>query len=347
MPDSPFAPASFTALPRLTGLALSREGDRLVATLQQPDAKGARYTSSIWEIPLEGSGECVRLTRSEKGETAPVFLPDGALVFTSSRPAGDQEDEEPALWLLPRTGEPRLLATVPGGLGGAVIARDAGTVVATGSRLTFGDDASPDAEADAAARKDRKDRRLSAILHTGMPIRHWDTELGDTSPRLFALGADGAARDLAPDAGQALHQASYSICADGTVLLADWRMRRRGGCVDPVVVRLDPATGAREILLDEEGVGYERAVIAPDGARMAVTRLFEGDFETPFDQRLQLRDLAGGVVRDVELGDLAPSEYTWSTDSGTLFVAGNLHGRGAVVAVDGATGATIRRLVSD
>ena len=68
--------AVFTALPRITGLALSLDGRRLVATVQQPDGARARYVSALWEVPLDG-GEPVRLTRSEKGESAPAFLPDG------------------------------------------------------------------------------------------------------------------------------------------------------------------------------------------------------------------------------------------------------------------------------
>jgi dipeptidyl aminopeptidase/acylaminoacyl peptidase len=361
VPDSPFAaPASFTALPRITGLAISPAGDRLVATVQQPDRKGSRYASAIWEIPLDGASAPARLTRSEEGETAPAFLPGGELIFSSARPGGDKEESggapadqgaagggEPALWLLPRSGEPRLLATTPGGLSNPVVARDAGSVVAVGSRLAFGDEAGADAEADARARKDRKDRKITAILHTGMPIRYWDTELGDTSPRLFALDGGDTARDLTPDAGQALHQTSYSLSADGTVLLAQWRQRRSGGRFDYLLVRIDPGTGEHRTLLDEEGVGYHGPVVAPDGSRVAVSREVEGDFDTPIDARVQIRALDGGSVVDAALGDLYPTEYAWSTDSGTLFVAGDLHGRGAVVAVDPATGEITSRLVAD
>ena len=98
--------AAFAALPRLTGLRLSLDGSRLVAVMQQPDAKGARYTSSLWEIDLDG-GAPTRLTHSDKGETAPAFRPDGSLLFVSSRPdvAGPSDDEDDgALWCLPRGG---------------------------------------------------------------------------------------------------------------------------------------------------------------------------------------------------------------------------------------------------
>ena len=63
--------AAFVALPRLTDLTLSLDGARLVAVLQRPDDKGARYTSSLWEIPLDGSRP-TRLTHSDKGESSPA-----------------------------------------------------------------------------------------------------------------------------------------------------------------------------------------------------------------------------------------------------------------------------------
>jgi dipeptidyl aminopeptidase/acylaminoacyl peptidase len=48
-----------------------------------------------------------------------------------------------------------------------------------------------------------------------------------------------------------------------------------------------------------------------------------------------------------ELGDVWPGEWVWAADSQTLYVTGDLHGRGAVLALDPATGAVRRRLVAD
>src|SRR5579875_2318269 len=134
--------AAFAALPRLTSLAMSIDGSRLVATMQQPDAKGAKYTSSLWDIDLDG-GAPTRLTFSDKGETAPAFRPDGSLLFVSSRPdvsGSDEDEDEAALWCLPPIGEPHVVARRPGGLSGPVVARDSGDVVLGGSRLVGSSD---------------------------------------------------------------------------------------------------------------------------------------------------------------------------------------------------------------
>jgi dipeptidyl aminopeptidase/acylaminoacyl peptidase len=346
--------AAFTALPRLTTRVLSPDGARLVAVLQEPDADGARYTSSLWQIPLAGADGPARLTRSEKGETSPAFLPDGSLLFLSSRPdpAGESDsaaDGAAALWLLPPLGEARVLARSPGGLGTPVVAADAGTVIVSGSLLAAplpGDAASAD---EAERRKIHKQRKINAILHTGMPIRHWDRELGDVSPRL--LGCDpvtGQLRDLTPDAGQALHETSYSISADGRAVVATWRARRRGGRFDYTVVAIDPHSGARRAIADEPGIHHTGARVSPDGRRVALLREDQGGFDRPGQDELQIRVIAGGATAcTVDLGDVHPSEWVWSHDSATLFVSGDLHGRGAVLAIDGASGAATHLLATD
>lgn len=206
----PFADlGAFTALARITGLALSQDGARLVVSVQQPDPEGAKYVSAIWQIDPDGQRPPLRLTRSEKGESAPAFLPDGSLLFVSARPDGEGEDE-PQLWQLPCGGEASVLASYPGGVGGPVVARAAGAVLVSGARLLG-------AEGDGAEhRKVRRERKITAILHTGMPIRYWDHEVGDESPRLLLARLDaGVPIDLAPDAEFELLEGSYDISADG------------------------------------------------------------------------------------------------------------------------------------
>ncbi len=337
-------PAAFVALPRLTALTLAADGRRLVAAIQAPDRKGARYASSLWEIPLDGGGP-VRLTRSAKGEVAPVFRPDGALLFASGRPEpeADGDEDDPALWVLPPTGEPRLLARTPGGISGPVVAAAAGTTIVLGRRLP----GSSDAEDDAARRKTRKDRKINAILHTGMPIRYWDSELGADSPRLLAVNEDGAVRDLTPDAGFALTTADYSITADGTTVATTWRRRRTGGAFPYEVHLIDVASGDRRVLAAGAGLSHQGPRISPDGRLVALLTETDGSFTEPFAWSLRIVPVDGGPAGEVDLGDVYPTEWTWASDGATLYVSGDHHGRGAVLAVDPATGAVRRRLAAD
>src|SRR5690606_28827971 len=135
-----------------------------------------------------------RLTRSAKGESSATFTRDGDILFTSARPdadarKGSADDPQAALWLLPRAGgEARLLAATAGGLGAPLAATAADVVSVAADVLPSADDLEQDAE----LRKQRKDLKVSAILHAGYPIRHWDHDLGPGQARRFVgqLGDD-------------------------------------------------------------------------------------------------------------------------------------------------------------
>jgi dipeptidyl aminopeptidase/acylaminoacyl peptidase len=350
MTDRPFHdPDSYVVIPRVTGLALSVDGSRLVATVQQPDDDRARYVSSLWEIALDGGNPTTRLTRSDKGETAPAFHPDGSLLFISSRPepdANSDDEAESALWVLPPSGEARVVAGSPGGLAAPVVAADSGAILVSGSRLV----GSVDESDDARRRKERKDRKLTTILHTGMPIRHWDHELGDVSPRLLHLAGtdDPSPRDLAPDAGFALTESQCSVSADGRTIATTWRTRERGGRMPYGVAVIDAATGVRTAIAAEPGRQLGAPRLSPDGARLAVLREFEGNFDTPATEELVVYDLTvGGGPVTVDLGDVSPTDWVWSHDSQTLFVVGDWHGRAPVLAVDARAAKITRRLAVD
>ena len=80
---------AFQDLPRLAGLALSQDGGRLVTTVAEPDPDRTRFRTALWEIDPAGERPARRLTRGT-GESAPAFLPDGDLLFTSARPDPDR-----------------------------------------------------------------------------------------------------------------------------------------------------------------------------------------------------------------------------------------------------------------
>jgi len=320
----------FTAMRRVTGLVARADGTRVVVTCQEPDKDGARYATSLWAVDPSGEREASRLTWSEKGETAPAFLPNGDLLFVSARPHADQVEDDTALWVLPQTGEPTVYATTPGGLAGPVVAAASGTIAAAGGRLPD----STDADDDKAAREDRRKKKITAILHDGFPIRHWDHELGDVHPRLFVF-ADGEgelreAIDLIPDAREELLNAEFTIGDDGLLLATSWRRRRPGGRMPYGVAILDMATRQVRVLAESDDADFGSPTISPDGTRVAVIETTDGDFDHPLTYGLRVFELAGGTSQAVDTGDLYPTELAWSADSAALFVSGDLHGRGGV-----------------
>jgi hypothetical protein len=189
---TPFADLdAYLAVPRVSGLALSPDGSRLVTAVATLDPEGTRWVNALWQVDPTGGAPAVRLTRSRKGEASPEFLPDGSLLFTSARPDPEAkeatstvpDDAPAALWLLPATGgEARMVASRAGGVDGIIVAKDAGTVVVTGPTLPGAADGAEDDQ----RRKARKDKKVSAILHAGYPVRYWDHDLGPDEPRLLA-----------------------------------------------------------------------------------------------------------------------------------------------------------------
>jgi dipeptidyl aminopeptidase/acylaminoacyl peptidase len=339
VPDpNPFLdPAHFTALPRLTSLACAPDGSRLVVGLQQPDDDGARYVTSLWSVD-PGGGDPQRLTRSAQGESAPAFLPSGELVFLSGRPDGETT-EQVALWLLPAGGEARVLARYPGGVGGPVVAMGTGSVLLSAARPV----GAPRDGAD--ERRTRDHRKITSILHTGMPIRYWDHELGDVEPRLLVVDG-GEVEDLVPDAVFELSEAGFDVSADARRVVTTWSTRERGGRVRRSILVLDLPGGTRRII---EAAGYDLdgPKLAPSGERLALTRESDGDFDTPMTSALEIHELGSGMVVVPQLEDLFVTEYAWSPDGQLLYATGDWHGRGAVVALDPVSGAVVRRLACD
>lgn len=357
--------AGFVSLPRVTSLAVSPDGVRVVAAVQQPDADSAEYASALWELDPNGTAAPSRLTFSAKGESAPRFAPDGTLLFTSARPDSEKDKSESsprsAIWRLPDHGEARVVADAPGGLNIVGVA-NTGAILATTSVLV-----GATLDTDAAQRTARKDRGISAILHTGMPIRYWDHELGDTSPRLVLVPADAdghadghadadddaenrsaALIDLATDADTVcLLNAAADLSPDGLTVATTWTTRTSGGETVSSLALIDTSRRRRKRLLRGTSAdGYHGPVFSPDGRTLAVIRT---TVSTPSDtsyEFLELHRVAGGTPVAVQIGDVSVGEYVWSADGDTLYVAGDLHSRGAILAIDPATGRT-RRVIAD
>ncbi len=213
-PATPFHDLdAYLAVPRLSGLALSPDGTRLVTGVATLDAKGTRYRTALWEMDPAGIRPARQLTRGNPGESSPVFLPDSGVLFRSTRPdperAEPDDDPPTALWLLPAGGgEARVVARRPGGITGAAVAREAGTIVVTSPTLP----SSVTEDDDVRRRGERRDRKITAILHEGYPIRYWTTTSARTRtgcwsptsrPRRPRAGAIGGPAPESPGAPSA------------------------------------------------------------------------------------------------------------------------------------------------
>ncbi|MFD1214643.1 S9 family peptidase, partial [Arthrobacter sp. GCM10027362] len=123
-PATPFHSLDhYIALPRLSTLALSADGSRLVTAVSTLNRKGTEYTTALWELDPAGTKPARRITRSAKGEAGAAFLRNGDLLFTSARPDPDSSDSPDgdgdagpvaALWKIPAAGgEGRVVLSRP------------------------------------------------------------------------------------------------------------------------------------------------------------------------------------------------------------------------------------------
>ena len=336
---------AFQALPRLSGLALSPDGGRLVTSVATLDPKKQKWVTALWEVDPTGEAEARRLTRSAKGEGGPVFTEAGDVLFVSGRPdptAEEDEDAKPGLWRLPPTGEAEQIGSRPGGVAGA---RTAGEHVLVVSDTL---PAATTAEEDAERRKARKDRKISAILHTGHPVRYWDHDLGPGQPRLL-LGrvSDSVTwQDLTPTPGRALDNASYDVSADGSVVVTTWTVAEARGDTRTTLRALDTATGTWRVLGDGPQHEYGQVRLSPDGTRVAAIRWDRSTPDDPGNSYLVVLPLAGGAETAVGWWDRWPTSLEWARSGNALIVTADDRGAAPVFRVDLDEG-KVTRLTTD
>ncbi|MFJ6214171.1 S9 family peptidase [Streptomyces sp. NPDC092296] len=351
---------AFIALPRISSLALSPDGTRLVTRVQELSADGTRYNGSLWEIDPAGERAARRLTRSARGEAAPGFLPDGTLLFLSGRPTDDPgedgqdgEDGESALWALPADGgEAARLLTRPGGVDGFQTAAAAARIAVTASLLP----GAADAEQDAELRKARKKAKVTAILHDTPPVRLWDRDLGPGVPHVFTVADPAGEPSTAVDCG-AGGPGGFDGCAlspDGSLVAYGVQTGELPDELRTMVVVADAATGKRLRTVESPDAEFSAPAFTPDGRGVVCLRERRITWEQPGDRTLWLVDAtdAGDAGRDLLPGfDLWPGAPVVSPVPGpggapVVFFAADEEGRAPVFRVAAGSGEVVRLTAS-
>jgi len=348
--------SEYVKLPRLSGLALAPDGTRLVTTVQELSADGTRFLTAAWEIDPLGARPPRRLTRSAKGESTPAFLPDGTLLFRSARPAPDtpEEDEagESALWALPPGGgEADRVVTRPGGVNAYATARATDRVAFAGSLLPGAETVARDAE----LRKARTKAKVTAVLHEGPVVRHWDHDLGPGTPHIFTVDKPGAE---AVDCGEgAPWEQSIALSPNGSLVAYNTLLADDPEALRDAVVVADAATGKRLRLISQPEDEVFAPVFTPDGQQLICGHKHLSTYDHSFDYTLWLFDAIDDddpgrpLLPGVELWPSSPVVSPVPGPDGELvvFFSADELGRRPVfrldVHADGRTGLT--RLTSD
>ncbi|MDZ7915355.1 MAG: S9 family peptidase [Rhodococcus sp. (in: high G+C Gram-positive bacteria)] len=326
----------YVALARLSGLVLSPDGSLLICARAVLDDKSAEYVSSLWEIDPEGRRPARRLTWGSTSESGAAFAFDCDVLFTATRAVPGESDPQPALWRLPAAGgEAQLLISRPGGISSVSAAKAAPTFVAQTSVMA----SAISLDQDDQVRSARKDKKVTAMLHTGYPVRHWDHDLGPDHPHLVVAETDSKEpvelRDITPTAGAALRETSTTISDDGLFVVTTWTVGDPSAARRSTLVRIDTVTGDRTTLVDEADADVYNPVLSPDGTKLAFIRETLTTPESAPRMTLKLYDFGSGAVTGVADGwDRWPTSLAWLPDGSGLVVTADDGGRGPIFTID-------------
>jgi dipeptidyl aminopeptidase/acylaminoacyl peptidase len=333
----------YLALSRVTDLALSQDGTRLVAVVAALNGDGNKFVNALWEVDPSGATDARRLTRSEEGESKPAFHPDGSLLFVSGRDA--EEDDPPALWRLPVVGEAARVLTRPGGVSSLTVAGESGAVVVSAKVLP----GSVDAEADQARRTARKEAKVGAVLHASTPVRFWDHDLGPDELRLQAatgLGeGDDASEpiDLTPTPGRALDEAGFTLTPDGTSVITSWFVLDEPGYPRAKLIAIDTTSGEQRVLADDPHATFGEPAVSRDGRWVVCVREQETTYEDAPRVSLWLVDLDSGEGSELVVDpDIWPGSPIFSANGEAIFFHADEVGHRPVFRLDIESGAVTR-----
>ena len=334
---------TFLALPRVSGLAVSPDGSRVLTTVSQLNDKRTEFVGAIWELDPAGQQPARRITHGPKGESAPELTVDNDMLFLAVRPVPDDDSPPRSLWRLPADGgEATEVLTLPAGVDSVLTARATTTTVVGAAILA----ATGTVEDDRRLRTLRKDNKVSAVLHSGYPVRYWDHDLGPGRAHLFKLVDGEDPLDLTPTPGDAVREADVDVSRDGSFLVTTWRRPGPGAAQRTILVRIDLDTGHRVTVVDDPDADLAAPAIAPDGKSIAYTR---ETLSTPTSApriTLWLKHFDGQPTELTGDWDRWPTSVTWADDGSSLIVTADDNGRGPVFVVDPSSGA-VRRLVAD
>jgi dipeptidyl aminopeptidase/acylaminoacyl peptidase len=338
----------YLALPRVSGLAVSPDGSRVVTTVSELNEASTEYVTAIWELDPTGREEARRLTHGAKGESAPAFTVGNDLLFIAKRVTDEADDQPPAsLWRLPAAGgEATQLLNLPGGVDAVHVAAGADVTLVTTTMLP----SATGVEDDKRLRALRKDAKVSAVLHTGYPVRHWDHDIGPVLSHLLDIDGVGVVRDLTPDPGQALRETHVDVSRDGRFVVASWHTPGRGASLRSTLVRIDiqreEATGERATVAEDAEADLDSPAISPDGQTVAYIRQ---TLSTPTQAprvMLCVKPFGESAVEMATSWDRWPASVTWSADGARLIVTADEAGRRPVFAVDPTT-SEVTQLTAD
>ncbi len=269
------------------GPAVSPDGERVVYAVRRIDLDRNRYRSQLWIAPTDGSAPPRPLTDGAKGDSDPVWSPDGRLLAFVSRRGDKESDTTLHVLAADGPGETATIASMPDGVSGPVWSPD-GQWIAFASRTR--DERYK--EDDPRKQPPRTITRFfSRLDNTGWTF--------DRPQHVYVVPADGTAtaRNLTP--GEfAFDEPSW--LADSSGVIASGQAHETWDLDFAVDLYEIPLDGPRRLLTDSTGAFFSPSV-SPDGTLVAFLG-YDDPSTSPQNVHVAVLDVASGERRWISKG---------------------------------------------
>ncbi len=342
-PGLPFTVQDLVRLERMSDVAPSPDGKRVVFTERSTDMEANKGRTALWMLEVGKRGATPqRLTDGGVNAGSSEWSRDGRYLYFLSNRSGTNQ-----VWRTVPGAEPSQVTDLPLEVGSF-------RVSPTGDRLLVSVEVFLDC-ADLACTKRRLDTtaqaQASGVLYQQLFVRHWDTWSDGRRSQLYSipLEASGVAHGIPVNISGGIGDVpnkpfggreDYAFSPDGTRVAFSVRATSGEPWSTNFDLFLTPADGGalpRNLTADNEAWDAQPA-FSPDGKQLAYLAQERPAFES--DRfHLVLLDLQSGSKRPLTQNwDRSIAAFNWSPDGRTLFATTDHLGQRPLWAVDVGSG---------
>jgi dipeptidyl aminopeptidase/acylaminoacyl peptidase len=289
--------ADLWLLKRVGAPVPSPDGKWAVFSVTMPAYDAKEQSSDLWLVQLDGSAPPRQLTQTKGTESGADWSPDAKRIAFSAKRDGDEVAQ---LYVIDVVGggEAERVTSLSTGARNPQWSPD-------GQRLLFVSEVFPgalDDEANKKAAKAVKDRKYSARVYEGFPIKYWDRWLDEKKAHLFVQEAKAGAkaRDLLAGTklaalpgfsgkeGETAENLPAVWAPDGmsVVFVARTTRDRAAYASTPTQLFSVAAAGGEPVQLTDDQGSFDEPAFAPDGRALLATHSAGGDGKTYHHTRI-------------------------------------------------------------